>query len=131
MQYPSKEAVLHLHEKIIEMAGGEQGFVSQSNLAYVLETVEDIGDDLPEKEAIIRKSGYLLFNLISLHPFLDGNKRTAFEVTKNLLKLNGWRFEPVEDDAFTQLLSISRGESDPQATELWIARNLSRGAVNH
>ena len=130
MLYPSKDAVLRLHGKIIEIAGGEQGFVSQSNLAYVLETVKDIGGDLPEEGAVIRKSGYLLFNLINLHPFLDGNKRTAFEVTKTFLKLNGWRFEPAEDAAFTQLLSVSKRESDPEATELWIARNLSRRAVN-
>jgi prophage maintenance system killer protein len=29
--------------------------------------------------------------MVNLHPFLDGNKRTAFEVTKNFLRLNGCR----------------------------------------
>jgi prophage maintenance system killer protein len=60
-------------------------------------------------------------------PFLDGNKRTVFEVTKDLLNLNGWKFEPDEDDAFATLVSISRGDSDIESTERWMARNLSKG----
>ncbi len=75
---------------------------------------------------IYRKSGYLLFNLVDLHPFLDGNKRTAFEVAKTFLRLNGWSFEPDESDAFGTLMSISKGELDERSTEMWMARNLSR-----
>jgi len=101
--------------------------VSLSNLGYILETAKDTGGNLSEADAILRKSGYLLFNLVNLHPFLDGNKRTAFEVAKDFLNLNGWKFEPDEDDAFATLMSISKGDSDAQTTERWIARNLSKG----
>jgi death-on-curing protein len=125
--YPSYEAVARLHEEIVMITGGEQGFVSPSNLAYVLETAKDIGENLSEANAIVRKSGYLLFNLVNLHPFLDGNKRTAFEVTKDFLNLNGWKFDPQEDDAFATLISISKGDSDAATTERWVARNLSKG----
>jgi len=101
--------------------------VSPSNLSYILDTVKDIGEDLAEEEAMIRKSGYLLFNLVNLHPFLDGNKRTAFEVTKNFLRLNGAGFEPEEDVAFGTLVSVSKGELGAESAEKWIARNLRRG----
>ncbi len=126
VEYPSQDAVLRLHEKIIRQSGGELGFVSVSNLAYVLETSRDIGEALSEEQAIVRKAAYLLFNLVNLHPFLDGNKRTAFEVVKAFLNLNGWEFEPSQDDAFSTLKSISSGRIDAESTENWIARNLSR-----
>lgn len=126
MEYPSQDAVLRLHEKVIERSGGQLGFVSASNLAYVLETSQDIGEGLSEEQAVVRKAGYLLFNLVSLHPFLDGNKRTAFEVVKGFLNLNGWEFDPHEEDAFTTLKSISSGRLDAQSTENWVGRNLSR-----
>ena len=100
--------------------------MSVSNLAYVLETSQDIGEGLRERQAVVRKAGYMLFNLVTLHPFLDGNKRTAFEVVKSFLGLNGWEFDPVEDDAFATLRSISSGQMDAQSTESWVARNLSR-----
>jgi death-on-curing protein len=125
--YPSYEAVVRLHQDIVKITGGERGLVSPSNLAYVLESAKDIGERLSAEDAIVRKSGYLLFNVVNLHPFLDGNKRTAFEVTKDFLNLNGWKFEPEEDDALATLISISRGESDVDTTESWIARNLSKG----
>lgn len=100
--------------------------MSTSNLEYVLETAKDIGENLPEAKSTIRKAGYLLFNLISLHPFLDGNKRTALEVTKNFLQLNGWILEPSEEDAFNTVVSIAKGALDAESAEKWIARNLSR-----
>ena len=101
--------------------------VSPSNLAYLLETAKDIGEHMTEEKAIIRKASYLLFNLVNLHPFLDGNKRTAFEVAKNFLKLNGWEFEPDEDDAFRMLVSIASGNVDADSTEVWVGSNLSKG----
>jgi death-on-curing protein len=101
--------------------------LSRSNLEYILETARDIGERMPEEKAVVRKASYMLFNLVSLHPFLDGNKRTAFEVAKNFLTLNGWTFEPEEDDTFSTLVSIASGSLDAEATERWIARNLSRG----
>jgi len=100
--------------------------LSPSNLTYILDTATDIGERMPEEKAIVRKASYMLFNLVSLHPFLDGNKRTAFEVSKNFLMLNGWAFEPEEDGAFKTLVSIASGSFDAQAAEAWIARNLSR-----
>lgn len=99
--------------------------MSVPNLAYVLETAQDIGEGLPEEQAVVRKAGYLLFNLVNLHPFLDGNKRTAFEVTKTFLNLNGWDFSPTEEEAFSTLKSVSSGATNAQSTENWVGRNLS------
>ena len=100
--------------------------VSPSNLSYTLETLQDIGEHLPEEEAAIRKAGYLLYNIVSMHPFLDGNKRTAFEVAKNFLRLNGWVFEPEEQEVFKTLISTASGKKDVKDIELWIGRNLRK-----
>jgi death-on-curing protein len=81
---------------------------------------------LREEQAVVRKAGYLLFNLVNLHPFLDGNKRTAFEVAKTFLDLNGWSLEPSEEEVFSTLKSVSSGAIDAQSTEDWVGRNLSR-----
>lgn len=126
VEYPSQGAVIRLHERIIRQTGGQQGFVSVSNLAYVPETSQDIGEGLPEEQAVVRKAGYLLFNLVNLHPFLDGNKRIAFEVAKTFLNLNGWGLNPPEEEAFSMLKSVSSRTMDAESTEDWAGRNLSR-----
>lgn len=99
--------------------------VSPSNLAYVLETVKDVGEG-GRGQSGHQEGRVPAFNLINLHPFLDGNKRTAFEVAKNFLKLNGWYFEPGEDDAFAALVAVAKGSLDAESVEKWIGRNLSR-----
>ena len=127
MEYPSHAAVIRLHEHIIKQSDGQQGFASVSNLDYLLDTARDVGGASQEEKAVVQKGGYLLFNLVSLHPFLDGNKRTAYEITKAFLNLNGWEFNPSEDDAYSTLKSIASGELDVRATERWVGRNLRRG----
>jgi death on curing protein len=79
-----------------------------------------------KSKQLCARAGYLLFNLVNLHPFLDGNKRTAFEVAKTFLDLNGWSFDPPEEEAFSTLKSVSSGAVDAQSTEDWVGRNLSR-----
>lgn len=103
--------------------------LSPSNLAYVLDAARDVGEPMPEDKAVVRKAGYLLFNLVNLHPFLDGNKRTVFEVAKNFLKLNGWAFEPEECEAFNTLVSIARGSLDAESTEKWMAKDIGGGVL--
>ena len=124
--YPSYQAVMEAHERIIKSSGGELGMLSPSNLAYIMEAVKDVAERMPEKEAATKKSGYLLYSIVNRHPFLDGNKRTAFELAKNFLKVNGWLFDPEEQEAFDTLLSVARGEMGATEVELWIGRNLKR-----
>jgi len=88
--------VLEAYDRILCKTGGELGLIDSSNLTDILETVQDIGEHLPKEEAVRRKVEYLLYNMVNIHQFLNGNMRTAFKVTKNLLRLNSWLFEPKE-----------------------------------
>ncbi|PSB28724.1 hypothetical protein C7B82_12800 [Stenomitos frigidus ULC18] len=40
------------------------------------------------------------------HPFLDGNKRTAFAVIDAFLRLNGYRLSLGNDDAYQLVLEV-------------------------
>ncbi len=100
--------------------------VNRSGLMYIVETIRDIGDHLSEEESIKKKAGYLLYNMVAMHPFLDGNKRTAFEVTKNFLRLNGWEFKTREQDVFGTLIAIASGEKNANDAELWVGKHLKR-----
>lgn len=77
IRYPSVRQVERLYDQIIAMTGGEQGYISKSNLEYLLDTVKDIGERLDRRQALAKKAAYLLYNIIVLHPFVNGNKRTG------------------------------------------------------
>jgi death-on-curing protein len=59
-----------------------------------------------------------------LHPFVDGNKRTAFEIAKAFLQLNGQYLEVEDDEAFSTLISVAKGELNLKNVELWIRKHL-------
>jgi len=123
--YPSYESVIEAHERIVKASGGTAGILSSSNLHYILDTVKDIRKG-SEFDALVSKAAYILYNIITLHPFVDGNKRTAFEITKAFLQLNSWGFEPREDEAFNTLISVAKGESDIKGVQVWIRKHLKQ-----
>lgn len=98
--------------------------ISKGNLKFILDSVKDIGEASSVKETVARKAAHLFFGIISLHPFLDGNKRTAYEIAEDFIELNGWFLEPEEDEAFRVAVAIARGKLNESQTADWIARHL-------
>jgi len=109
----------------VDVTGGEHGYLSRSNLEYLLDTVKDVGERLPRKQAIIKKAAFLLYNVIVVHPFLNGNKRTAFEITRSFVSSNGYRLESDTTDSFRFLLEVAAGKVSENAVETWVARHLT------
>jgi death-on-curing protein len=125
IRYPSTEQVSELYDLTIKASGGERGFVSRSNLDYLLDAVKDIGDRLPKRRAIVKKAAFLLYNVIIVHPFLNGNKRTAFGLAGALLEANGYEVPPGQKMAYEFLISIASGRVSESEVERWIARHLT------
>ena len=117
-----------LYDQIIKATGGEHGYLNRSNLDYILDTVKDVGERLPRRKAIVKKAAFLLYNVIVVHPFLNGNKRTAYELMKLFLRSNGYRTSPDTDDAYEFLLSAASSKNSEADVESWIARHLETSA---
>jgi prophage maintenance system killer protein len=66
VSYPTMKQIERLYRRVIEMTGGESGYLSRSNLEYLLETVKDVGERLDRKRAIVKKAAFLLYNVIVL-----------------------------------------------------------------
>lgn len=64
------------------------------------------------------------FGLARNHPFIDGNKRTAFVVSEMFLLLNGWRLTASDADCIIQFLGLAAGDvSEGQIAE-WFRTHL-------
>lgn len=107
IRYPSAEQVTRLYERIIKATGGEHGYLSRSNLDYLLDTVKDVGERLPRKQAIVKKAAFLLYNIVVIHPFLNGNKRTAHELAKLFLAANGYTIKEGSAEAYRFILRVA------------------------
>jgi death on curing protein len=59
------------------------------------------------------------YGLARNHPFVDGNKRTAFIAMLLFLELNGWRLDASPEDRVITMLNVAAGALDEAAFAKW------------
>ena len=84
--------VLAIHEDQIERFGGSKGVRDPGQLEAAL-----FRPQTGYYEDVVAEAAALWESLSQNHPFVDGNKRTAFAVTFTFLALNG--FDIAADEA--------------------------------
>jgi death-on-curing protein len=57
------------------------------------------------------------------HPFIDGNKRTAFVAMELFLALNGRDLTASDTDCVLTMLAVAAGDIDEAALAGWLRRN--------
>jgi death-on-curing protein len=67
------------------------------------------------------------FGIARNHPFVDGNKRTAWVLARLFLALNGvaLKFEP--DDAIRAMLALAAGELSEEEMADWFRQRVDAG----
>jgi death on curing protein len=63
------------------------------------------------------KAAALMHSLAGNHALIDGNKRLALLATTVFLRINGWRLDLTDDEAFDLTLSVAAGELDADGIE--------------
>ncbi len=63
------------------------------------------------------------FGIARNHPFVDGNKRTAFASMIVFLGLNGIDFDVPPQDATAMILSLAAGEVSEESLTRWVRDN--------
>src|SRR5437867_13453778 len=126
IRYLSVEEAEWFHDRILELTGGERGDLAKGNLEFVFERVKDVGEGLDVKIAIVKKAAFLVYSLVNHHPFINGNKRTEFEVVEAFLELNGYILRAKTDETYSLLFDLGAGIASQAQAEDWIATNLAR-----
>ena len=71
-------------------------------------------------EDIFTRAATILHAIGSQHPFMDGNKRTAFIVAENVLGQMGF-FIAADDDSIVKfMLDVASYTYEPDEIELWL-----------
>ena len=123
-RYPSAQEVREIHEFVIQLYGGSFGLgdegLLESALASPRQTMfdEELYPDLAAKAAI------LLIGLVKNHPFVDGNKRTAFLATLRFLEVNGATLVAGEDELFNLIQSIASSQAEKEQVTEWFLAHL-------
>ena len=59
------------------------------------------------------------------HPFVDGNKRTAWVLARLFLAVNGQKLEFAPEDAIRMMLALAAGELEEDNVSTWFRERLS------
>ena len=113
--------VLAIHEDQVETYGGSFGVRDMGQLeAALFRPQSGYYDDLIAEAAALWES------LSQNHPFVDGNKRTAFASTFPFLAINGVEITASADDTWEFLsLCYGRGEMNFDNLDGWLRGNTS------
>jgi death-on-curing protein len=76
----------------------------------------------PDVAALAASYGY---GLAKNHPFIDGNKRTAFVAVELFLLLNGWELTATDAQCVLSMLAVAAGTLDEAAYAEWIRGHIS------
>src|SRR5438093_8281928 len=114
--------VLAIHEDQIERFGGSAGVRDPGQLEAALFRPQT--GYYPD---LIAQAAALWESLSQNHPFVDGNKRTAFAITWTFLHLNGWRLTADADGVYSFISGLyDRNAFEYAALEKWLRQNTQR-----
>jgi len=113
-----RTALTLLHDESLAEHGGRSGLRDDGLLESALARARnpaEFGDP-----AIAGLAAAYGLGLAGNHPFVDGNKRTAFLAGGVLPALNGYRIRATQADATLTLFAVAAGDIDEQAFAAWI-----------
>lgn len=119
MEFLDRDVVLAIHDRQLAEHGGLAGVRDgglldsalarpQNRHAYGIENIEELA------------SAYA-YGIARNHPFLDGNKRTAWAVARTFMAMNGQRLVPDRAQAVENMVLLAEGLLDEAGFAAWLA----------
>lgn len=113
-----KSFVLLLHEIAIKRTGGSQGVRDEALLDSALSRPQNLYHY--KQVDIFDLAASYAEGLSSNHPFIDGNKRTAFAAAGLFLEFNGYQLESEKDNEQEDLfLRLAEGKVSHEELAEW------------
>jgi death-on-curing protein len=121
-EWLSKALILAIHDEQLAEHGGGTGVRDDGLLESALARPKnrlayDANADLPTLAA-----AYAL-GLARNHPFVDGNKRTAFVAAELFLDLNGMTVTASDENCVLTMVRLAAGEIEETAYADWLRTN--------
>jgi death-on-curing protein len=114
----SRKFVLAIHDEQLFEHGGAAGIrdegLLESALARPLSRAGYGDPDIAELAALYA------IGIARNHPFVDGNKRTAYVALEAFLNLNGVEFLASDADCVLTVLRVAAGDFTDEAFTVWV-----------
>jgi death on curing protein len=113
-----------IHEAQLAEHGGIVGTRDAGLLESALGRPENLAAyGKPDVAALAAAYGY---GISRNHPYLDGNKRTAFVAVELFLALNGHELMANDVDCVLTMLKVAAGKITEEAFAEWVRKNIKK-----
>jgi len=113
--------VLALHDDLLAGFGGASGIRDEGLLESALARPHHLF--AYEKPDLFTLAAAYISGLVRNHPFLDGNKRTAFMVGYSFLSRNGKELSGTETEATAIMLDLASRNITEEELAAWLWKN--------
>lgn len=118
------DIVLAIHRRQLAEHRGGEGVRDSGLLDSALNKPKNLYHySNPEPDLAALAASYA-YGIARNHPFVDGNKRTAFVVCRLFLKLNGTSLTASQEEKYNTFLKLAAGDLSEQELANWITRFL-------
>ncbi len=125
MRYLTPADLIAIHELLLNEFGGMRGITEAGfgRLAAAAATprASMFGEDI--YASVGAKAAALCLAIVRGHPFSDGNKRVALVALGATLALNGARLTATNDQAYTAIMALARGEIGREELVAWVEQH--------
>lgn len=120
-RWVQKKVILAIHEEMLSDYGGISGIRDEGLLDSAISRAENLF--LYGKPSLFDLAAAYAFGIAKNHPFLDGNKRTAFLTAYIFLERNGWILSAPEAEATIQTLALASSQISERDFSEWLSKS--------
>ncbi len=115
------DVLLAVHDEQLAEHGGQAGVRDMALFESALARAQQVAAyGSPDAPKLAAAYGY---GISRNHPFLDGNKRTAFVAVELFLMLNGWCLTASDVDCVVMMLEVAAGNVTEAEFAQWIGKH--------
>ena len=119
-----KELALNIHDRQLAEHGGSPGVRDDNLLESALARPQQLyayGDPLPDLADL---AATLAYGIARNHPFVDGNKRTAYVVYRTFLVLNDGDLIASAEEKYLSILTLAEGKLSLEDFANWLRTHI-------
>jgi death-on-curing protein len=122
-RWVSRAVVDAIHADLIQQHGGSYGIRDVALLESALDRPRNRYHYEPDADLAVLAAAYGI-GIAKNHAFVDGNKRTAFQVMYTFLGLNGYRLVAAEAAVVALMIDVATGTVDEESLAQWCRANV-------
>jgi death-on-curing protein len=112
-----------MHEEALMLHGGPEGVRDLGLLESALARPKNLFNYSEDSLSLARLAAGYAKGIVSNHPFVDGNKRTAFVVSVTFLRLNGLQLTASKEDRVLTFWNLADGSLSEEQLGAWFEQN--------